>query len=164
MTQLRADIDSLIASGSADAAYRCLAELWRTEKGPAAAAFVVARAEQLRDQLSLLPYRLAILRSFTVEPVVPLLRASAFFFGIDLTVQVGDFNAYAQEILDRDSSLYRFSPDAVVWAVRTADIASDLWQDFAHLSPDDVGAASVRVSDSLKQWVRAFRERSKAAL
>ena len=50
--------------------------------------------------VSLTPCRLAILRSFTVEPVVPLLRAAAFLGGIDLTVKTGEFNAYAQEILD----------------------------------------------------------------
>jgi len=41
---------------------------------------------------------------------------------------VGDFNAYAQEILDPESSLYRFKPDAVIVAARTADLASELWQ------------------------------------
>ena len=164
MADLRAEIDSLIASGSAEAAYQRLGELWRAEKGSGTASFVVARAQQLREKLSLLPYRLAILRSFTVEPVVPLLRASAFFMGVDLTVHVGDFNAYPQEVLDKESSFYRFAPDAVILAVRTADIAPDLWQEFAQLSVDDVSASIRRVSSSLEHWIAAFRERSKAAL
>src|SRR5579862_1119016 len=98
MSDLRMEVDSLISSGSAEAASARLAELWRNESGPASAAFLISRFEQIRGSLALRPYRLAFLRSFTVEPAVPLLRATAFLAGIDLTLHVGDFNAYAQEI------------------------------------------------------------------
>ncbi len=164
MSDLRKEVDSLISSGSAEAASARLAELWRKESGPASAAFVTSRFEQIRGKIGLRSYRLAFLRSFTVEPAVPLLRASAFVSGIDLTVHVGDFNAYAQEILDEGSSLYRFAPDGVILAVRTADVAPDLWQEFADLSSDDAEKAERRVSNSFAQWIRAFRERSQAAL
>jgi FkbH-like protein len=164
MSDLRQEVDSLILSGSADAAGARLAELWRKESGPASAAFVTSRFEQIRDKLTLRPYRLAFLRSFTVEPAIPLLRARAFLSGIDLTVHLGDFNAYAQEILDEGSSLYRFAPDGVVLAIRTADVAPDLWQESADLSPDEAEKAARRVGNSLAQWIRAFRERSQAAL
>lgn len=161
---MRTQIDSLIASGFAVAANARLAELWRKESGTASAAFLISRLEQLRDKLTLRPYRLAFLRSFTIEPAIPLLRASAFINGIDLSVHLGDFNAYAQEILDEGSSLYRFAPDAVVLSVRTADIAPDLWQSFADLSPDEVEEAKRRVSNSFGQWIHGFRQRSQAAL
>jgi FkbH-like protein len=161
---LRKEVDDFLAAGSAKLAALRLAELWRRESGTGTAAFVVSRFEKLRDQLSLLPYRLVILRSFTVEPAIPLLRAAAFVNGIDLTVQLGDFNAYAQAILDRESSLYKFAPDGVILAVRTADLAPDLWQEYADLDADAVGAAVKRVSNSFQQWIRAFRERSQAAL
>ncbi len=164
MSDLRKEVDSLISSSSAEAASARLAELWRNESGPASAAFLTSRFEQIRDKLPLRRYRLAFLRSFTAEPAVPLLRASAFLAGIDLTVHVGDFNAYAQEILDEASSLYRFAPSGVVLAVRTADVAPDLWQDFADLSSDEADKAARRVSNSFAQWIRAFRERSHAAL
>ena len=164
MSDLRKEVDSLISSGSAAAARLRLAELWRKESGPATAAFLTSRFEQLRDKLALRPCRLAFLRSFTVEPAIPLLRASAFLRGIDLSVHLGDFNAYAQDILDEGSSLYRFAPDAMILAVRTADVAPDLWQEFADLSPEVAGKASRRVGNSFAQWIRAFRERSQAAL
>jgi FkbH-like protein len=162
--ELRSEIDTLISKGEALTAHLRIAELWRNEKGPGSAAFVVSRAERLRDRLPFLSYRLATLRSFTVEPVVPFLRASAFCYGIDLTVHVGDFNAYPQEILDKESALYRFAPDAVILAVRTADIGGDLWQDFADLGSEAVGQASGRVINSFEEWIRAFRSRSQAAL
>jgi FkbH-like protein len=161
---LRKEVDDFLAAGSAKLAALRLAELWRQEGGTGTAAFVVSRFEKLRDKLPLLPYRLVILRSFTVEPTIPLLRADAFVNGIDLTVQLGDFNAYAQAILDQDSSLYKFAPDGVILAARSADIAPDLWQEYADLDPDAVGKAVKRVLNSFQQWTRAFREHSQAAL
>jgi FkbH-like protein len=161
---LREEVDELIASGSAEAAAQRLLELGRKESGPAAAAFIASRIEKLRGKIRLLEYRLSILRSFTVEPLVPTLRAAAFTFGIDLQVQIGEFNAYAQEILDPESSLYSFAPDAVVLAARTVDLAPDLWQDFTSLSPASVSEATQRVCRSFRQWLQAFRERSQASL
>ena len=161
---LRSQADRLIAAGSAELGGLRLAELWRNEAGASTAAFLVSRYEQLRGKLPLVPYRLAILRSFTVEPAIPLLRAEAFVQGIDLTVHLGDFNAYPQEILDSDSSLYRFSPDAVILAAGTADLAPDLWHEYPDLGPEETSAVEQRVSNSIQQWVRAFRERSSASL
>jgi FkbH-like protein len=160
---LRSEADRLIAEGSAELAALSLAELWRKDSSTPTASFVVSRFEQIREKLKLLPYRVAILRSFTVEPVVPLLRADAFIRGLDLTVHVGDFNAFAQEILDSASSLYRFKPDAVILAAQTSDLAPDLADRYADLEPDAVSAVVRRVSNSFEQWIRAFRQHSTAS-
>jgi FkbH-like protein len=162
--ETRQEIDRLIAGGELTAASIALSDLWKSEKSPAAAAFVVARYERLRPQLTLLPYRLAILRSFTVEPLVPLLRAAAFSAGIDITVHLSDFNAYAQEILDPGSALYTFKPDAAFLAVQTRDIAPDLWKAFADLDASQVRSALSRVTGEFRQWVTAFRQNSQAQL
>ena len=161
---LRAEIDEAICAGAAEKANRLLLELARKESSPASAAFILIRLGKLRGKVPLLQYRLAILRSFTVEPVVTMLQAASFSCGIDLQVHIGDFNAYAQEILDPKSSLYSFAPDAVILAVRTADVAPDLWQSFTSLTPDAVDAATQRVCNNFRQWLQAFRNRSAAAL
>jgi FkbH-like protein len=161
---LRSEIDRLITAGSADLAGLRLSELWRNEAGAATAAFLVNRCEKLRGKIALISSRVAVLRSFTVEPAIPLLRAEAFLHGIDLTVQMGDFNAYVQEILDPDSSLYGFKPDVVVVAVRTADLAPELWQGYADLAPEAVSATAERVINNFSQWIRILRERSSAAV
>ena len=164
ISNLRVEVDRLLDNAKWNSAAARLRDVWRAESGSASAAFVVSRFERLRERISLLPFRVAILRSFTVEPIVPLLRAEAFYFGIDLTVHVGDFNAYAQEILDSESSLYRFAPNAVILAVQMGDIAPDLWQEYAHLSEHQAKSAAQRASDSLQQYVQEFRRRSQAFL
>ena len=96
--------------------------------------------------MALLPCRLAVLRSFTLEPVVPLVRAGAFAGGIDLTVDLGGFNTYAQEMLDAQGPLYRSPPQVVILAVQAADLPPG------------------RAPEALQQYVAAFRQRSDAAL
>ena len=161
---MRAEIDALIASDRPDAASRQLRALWQAERTPSTAAFVMSRYEKLRHRLGLRPYRLAILRSFTVEPIVPLLRAEAFAFGIDLHVQVGDFNAYAQEMLDGESVLYRAAADAVILAVLACDLMPDACREFADLAPAAVEQTVARASSNFEDWIRAFRSHSSVPL
>ena len=120
------------------------------------AGFVSSRYDRIAGRLGLLPQRWAILRSFTVEPLCPLLKAGAYAAGIALETHVGEFNAYAQEILDPESALYRFQPDAVVLAVQTRDVAPGLWRGEA--------AAETTCSAGSGTGSRSFRKHSKAAL
>jgi FkbH-like protein len=164
INDLRSAIDQSIAAGDAGAASAQLATLWERERGPAAAAFVVSRYEKLRDQLPLRPYRLGILRSFTVEPLIPLLRAQCFTAGIDLTVRLGEFNTYVQEIVDPASWLYAFSPHAVILTVQTRDVCPELWRDYADLTPEARRECVERAINSFADCVRAFRKSSSAHL
>ena len=160
----REEIDNLIASGEATRAHTLLARLWKQTPDPATAGFVVSRFERLRPDVNPVSCRIAMLRSFTVEPVIPLLRAGALVDGIDLVVHVGDFNAYVQEILDQGSGLYRFEPDIAVLAVESRDVTPGLWNDFADLSPAQVSAEIERVTRGFRSWVEAFRSGSQAHL
>src|SRR5450759_3916481 len=126
--EFRRDVDRAIATGDASGAARMLASAWEREPGSALAGFVASRYGRIAGHLGLLKQRWAILRSFTVEPVVPVLKAGAYAAGVALEIHLGEFNAYAQEILDPGSSLYGFQPDAVVLAVQTRDVAPGLWR------------------------------------
>src|SRR5438270_9241675 len=89
---LRSEVDRLISGGTPELASACLSEFWRKNAGAAAAPFMVSRFEKLRGRVPLVPFRLAFLRSFTLEPLIPLLRAEAFVRGIDLATNLGEFN------------------------------------------------------------------------
>jgi len=160
----RQEIDRLIAAGDDPGAKRSLIELWAHEASPSAASYVVQRFERLRPRLQLQSYRVAILRSFTVEPMLPLLRAAAFCAGVDLTVHVSDFNAHVQAIMDPGSTFYGFAPDAVILAVQTRDVAPDLWNDFAGLTAGQVRSSIDRVANEFQGWIRTFRQKSSAHL
>src|SRR5450756_1936807 len=153
--EFRKDVDRAIAIGDAALAARMLASAWEVEPGSALAGFVVSRYDRIAGRLGLLKQRWAILRSFTVEPLVPILKAGAYAGGVALETHLGEFNAYAQEILDPGSALYRFQPDVAVLAVQTRDVAPALWR--GESAADDVLS---RFGD----WIGRFRKYSTAAL
>jgi FkbH-like protein len=109
-------------------------------------------------------YRVSFLRSMTVEPLIPMLTSAALVAGIDLTAQVGQFNAYAQEILDPESSLYSFNPDLVFLAIQTRDILPEIWEAYTDLSHVEIQAAVDRTLEEFSTWIHTFRHRSKACL
>jgi FkbH-like protein len=161
---LRQEIDRLVSTGDGINASRHLARLWHQDPGLSTASYIGSCYEKVRPNVSLVPCRLALLRSFTLEPLVPLLRAAALVQGIDLKVYISEFNAYAQDILNPASQLYRFEPDIVTLAVQTRDIAPELWNAYAALSAEEQQGAVSRVATTYQGWVEAFRSRSEAHL
>jgi predicted enzyme involved in methoxymalonyl-ACP biosynthesis len=142
VTDLRAEIENALASEDWRRAHAALDRLLSAERTSATASFAIARYERLRPHLTLAPCRVAILRSFTVEPLVPLLRAAAFAGGLDIEVQVGSFDNYAQQILDPGSELYGFGPDVVILAVQTRDMFPVIWDGFNDLDAGETRAAA----------------------
>lgn len=164
LPDLRREIDLAIAQGASAEARLRMEELWRLDPGLASAGFLLPRFEGLRPDLNAQPYRLAVLRSFTVEPLIPLLRTAAFAAGIDAELYTSEFNAHAQDLLDADSRLYSFAPDAVILATRTADVAPELWLDGARLTSEQADTIIQRVTTQFRQWISAFRSRSAASV
>jgi FkbH-like protein len=162
--QIRQEIDGHLAEGRWVEARAALERLWHGHASAALAGYVSGCFERLRPQLAFPSCGLAVLRSFTVEPVLPLLRASAWAQRLDVTVKAGEFNAYAQELLDPGSWVYTMGQDAVVLAVQTQDIAPELWDGFADVSEAVVRETVERVLHEFRTWIRVFRSRSQAYL
>lgn len=162
--QIREQVENCLAEGRWEQARVKLGDFWRSDAKAASANFVISCYEKMRGHVPLAQTRVAFLRSLTVEPLIAMLRSGALVGGIDPTVHVGEFNSYAQEILDPNSGLYKFKPDVVFLAVQTRDIAPELWEGYAELSEMDAQASIERVLQNLSVWVRKFRENSNASL
>ncbi|MEO8595281.1 MAG: HAD-IIIC family phosphatase [Candidatus Solibacter sp.] len=155
----RKAVDGAIERGDEAAAAAMLAAAWEAEPSSALAGFVASRYARLAPAPGLVKQRWAILRSFTVEPLVPILQAGAYTANVRLEIHLGEFNAYVQEMLDGESSLYRFAPDVVLLAVQTRDVAPELWRG------EDVSAELVDgVLARYAAWIASFRSRCNAAL
>ncbi|HZK82923.1 MAG TPA: hypothetical protein VFC46_17705 [Humisphaera sp.] len=160
----REQIDLSINAKDFSVAQVSLGKFWRHSPTAAAAGFVVSRFETLRPHITLTRCKVAILRSFTVEPAVPLLRALAFVGGIDLDARLGDFDSYVQEVLNTSGWVYEFSPDVAILAVQTRDIVPALWDGFADL---DSAAVRSAIEDALSRYrliIKSFRAKSSAHL
>lgn len=153
---LRHEIEELLSTGEWRKSVARLQILWEKHASGPLAGFVVTAYTRLRHQLRLTSHRCAIVRSFTVEPIVPILKACGFRWGIDLSIQVGEFHAYAQELLDKSSSLYAFQPDTVILAVDRRDLLPELNSSRTE--------AIDRVTSQFSGWLRAFRGHTPANL
>ncbi len=160
----RPQIDRHLADGEFDHAWALLRHAWQTQPSAALAGFVVSRFAKLREHVTATPCSMVVLRSFTLEPVLPLVQAGAIVGGIDLKVTLGEFNAYAQEILDPNAAWQQQKPNVVVLAVQTRDIAPELWSDFADLSAEQADAVAVRVIGEFTTWIDTLRTRTDAHL
>ncbi len=139
-------------------------ELFNEAPTIANAQFALKQVAPIREHLALVPCRLAILRSFTIEPVVPILRALALFHGIDLTVHVGAFNAYSKELLDPQSDLYGFDPHVVILATQTRDVLPELWNNDSDLTAEDSEAVAARAAADIEDLIGSLRSRCNSHL
>lgn len=161
---LRAAIDAAIAADRANEAQGSLAQLWAVSDDTATAGFIASRFEKIKSKLTLTPVKVAFLRSFTVEPALPLLKAAALVHHIDPAFHLGDFNTYSQDILNPASELYKFDPKVVFLCVQTRDLLPDLWSRFTDLEPAQVNEIVDGAARELKQLIKTFRSQSKAHL
>jgi FkbH-like protein len=161
-TDLRAAVDRAIDKGDKNLALAGLHRLMSEAPSIANAQFVLDRASAVSDSGSRLRLRVAILRSCTVEPVVPMLRAAALLHGVNVDVWVGGFNSYAQELLDPDSGLDGFQPDVVILAVQTRDLVPQLWNTSEPIEASAGQALVNRTIRDIRDWIDAFRSRSHA--
>lgn len=82
---------------------------------------------RIKQDVEPVTVRLAVARSFTVEPVLPLLDAAAMLYDVRLELMVGDFNTYAQVCSTRPADSMNSDPTCLL-AVETGDIAPELWK------------------------------------
>jgi FkbH-like protein len=163
-SNLREQVENYLVEGRWAQAHAALGNLWQKEGRAAVANYVLSCYEKLKGHVPLMGTRIAFLRSFTVEPLVPMLRAAAFVGGIETQVHISEFNSYVQEILSPNSALYAFRPNIVILAVQTRDLSPELWDGYADLSEGAIAESVERVLQSFSSWVRKFREHSDASL
>ena len=76
------------------------------------------------------PLRVALLRSYTAEPIEPILKLRLLLDGFRPSIWIGGYNQYAQEILDPGSALHEFRPDLVLMMIRLEEVMPDFVDEF----------------------------------
>lgn len=164
LNSLKKQVDELIHEENFVEAGLRLKDLWKTCPSLAVSRFVSTRFVALKDCIELMPVRIAILRSYTLEPAVELFRADAFTSRFDPSIYIGEFNTYIQDILDEGSELYRFNPDIVFLSILTRSITPFLWYDFTSLKKEEIEYYVEKVVTTFSNLVRQFRSCSQAHL
>ncbi len=115
-----------------------------------------------RESADLVNVRVALLGSFTLDLLVPIVKACALSRRILAQTYVGQFNVWQQEVLSETSGLRRFNPDVIFLALRPEDLAPELVDGFLGLSPAEIGAQIRQATGALESFLGALRRFSQA--
>jgi FkbH-like protein len=125
-------------------------------------------SRELRTAVSwspaLVPLKIALLSSFSIEFVEPALVVHGFLNGLAIDIHRAGFGQFRQEILDPASGMYAFEPDVVILAVEGADWAPALYQQFGDQTDAALDAAVRQTCDEARGLVQALRGRSTATV
>lgn len=76
------------------------------------------------------PLRIAVLRSYTVEAIEPVLKLRLRLEGFDAELFFGGYNQFMQEMLDESNAFYAFRPDVVLLMIRAEELMPDFIDSF----------------------------------
>jgi FkbH-like protein len=118
----------------------------------------------LKGQPGFKVLKIYVVRSVTVEPILPFLATEAVLSNYVLDMQAGGYGSYAEELLNPHSTLAKFKPDAVIVLLDLEDIAGRL----PDLCADGIGGAvDQEIEESVArvaQLLKAFRSNSSARI
>lgn len=135
----------------------------------------IAKAEKLRDYLNINSkiddladetsdinikrINIFTLRSFTIENLVPVLRAKCFASDILAQITLGGFNQYLQYVLNDISELYVSRPDLVIIALRLEDMAPKLFES-SILEKDVLSFIESEVFNTIESIVKSIKQKT----
>ena len=165
---LRRCIKDAVSKKDASAALKLGQALLAASSKPADAMFCASSfatiADALQNQLGARRLKTFVVRSVTLEPIVPFLSAEAACSNYLLDLQLGGYGSYMDELLNPGSALAQFKPDLVLIVLDLAEIAGRL----PDLCANGIGAQVESEVDEcaarIEQLLRSFRSGSSARL
>jgi FkbH-like protein len=131
---------------------------------PTLANSIAREARALSGRWSGPRIRIALLGTTTLDFFAGPLVARALSDGILAEVSVGPFNQITQQVVDRDSALYRSAPDAIFLLPRVEELGPRLLETRADVGPEQVAGDVEEVLRTIEGWVEAIRRQSGAQI
>lgn len=127
--------------------------------------FVFERLKEIDlSKLGFHHIKIAILSSFTIDPVIPYLYVKCCKARLNPELYIGGYNLFNQDILNRNSKLYEFNPDVLILAIRLQEITPYLYESFLEFSIDQIKNEKNRICDLIRSLILTFRKNSSAAV
>ena len=152
------------AAGAVAWAHRLLAASSKPADVQFCATALAGIADALREQLGARRLKTYVVRSVTVEPMLPALAVEAMLANYALDIEVGGYGSYADELLNSDSSLAKFKPDLVLILLDMEEIAGRLPELCAEWSGAEVEREIEECVGRMAQLLRSCRAGSTARI
>ncbi|HEX4154004.1 MAG TPA: HAD-IIIC family phosphatase [Acidobacteriaceae bacterium] len=149
-----------------------LAEMKQLIRGSAKAApdamFCASALEKISDTLvaqkNVRRVKTFIVRSVTLEPLLPFLRVEAALTGLLLDVEMGGYGSYVDDMLNAQGALTRFAPELVLVVLELEDVAGALPELCANGGGEAVEQEIEAAAERMGQMLRGLRARSSARM
>ncbi len=109
-------------------------------------------------------FRIAILRNFTVEPLLPIIKSEVARMGFFPEIYLGNYDAIAAEVMDEKSKFYAFKPHFVILAQWLDNLARELMKSFIDFSKERLGVTVDRIFETITTQIRQIRKLSIAII
>lgn len=154
-------IEALMAEGRLAEARAGLVALVETDRGAGAVAFVNRCIDSLagRRPAGLVDTQVFVLRTITLEPLAPRLRAMALRDGLNLRIAFGEYNQFEQEIAGRGALPGDVVPEFVVVAARLDELAPPLVRRYVGTPTERRAAIAGQVLERIEHWLDRIRDR-----
>ncbi len=110
------------------------------------------------------PFRVAVLRNFTVEPLIPILKGEFFLAGFLSEFYVGDFDTIASDAMNPSSGLYSFDPQLIILAQWFELLSPAISNSFIKLSVSEREDERSRLIQTLRSVLQSIRRNTKAPI
>ncbi len=166
--ELRQSLKTAVDTRDTSLMLTTMRELIHAESKPAdvqlCARAATALAPALAHRPGIRPLRTFIVRSVTVEPILPFLQTFALLSGLLLEPTLGGFGSYVEDLLSSQGALARSNPDLVLILLDLEDVAGQL----PELCGNGVGSAVdqelANAVQHLAHLLQGVRAHSKARL
>jgi FkbH-like protein len=112
----------------------------------------------------LIPLRLAVLRNFTIDPIIPVIKGEMALSGFYTVVYLGGYDAISQDVFNDKSSLYEFKPDIIILAQWLETLSPLLTRKFGPSVSDQVNNEIERVLNGIDEFNGALRRNVNAPI
>lgn len=164
--ETRRSIKEAISRRDANAALQLGRTLLATNK-PADVMFCASAFNELADELKesgAKRLKAYIVRSVTVEPILPSLTVEAVLSNYVLDLQVGGYGSYVDELLNPQSALAQFHPDALFIVLDLEEVAGRLPDLCAAGKTSEVNHEIEECVARIAQLLQTFRSNNSARI
>src|SRR5262249_29647444 len=104
----------------------CVDRIVATDPSWATVAFAAKSLRQLTPPEQKPPARVALLSSYTIDPLAPFLEYEIHRIGARPELYIAPFGTWAREVMDSSARLRTFDPNVVILAVSLDDLVPEL--------------------------------------
>jgi len=124
----------------------------------------VAKSLDSAEMSSFAKLRIALLRNFTLEPLIPVMKGEAALSGFKPEFYLGGYDLVANDVLNPKSELYEFKPQIIFLFQWLETLAPGLMSKFVTLSSIEVSNQIEELTADLFSYVSSIRNMTDAPI